>query len=110
MPATSVGAPLINAAAAREGVKEAAVSACPARQGKQTVFEVEMLDQTCLGQAPSNLLGRLVLGLERFNELKAHQIRKSYFHWHRAATGRAMSAQTIAIPGPGVEPVDIAKI
>ena len=66
MPATSVGAPLINAAAAREGVKEAAVAACPARQGKQTVFEVEMLDQARLGQASGDLLGCFVLGLERF--------------------------------------------
>ena len=110
MPATSLGALLINAAAARERIKEATIPACPTRQREAAVFEVEMLDQTRLAQASSDLLGRFVLGFEGLNERKAHQIRKSYFHWHRAATGRAMSAQTIAIPGPGVEPVDIAKI
>ena len=87
MPATGVGALLINAAAARESVKEATVSACPTRQREAAVFEVEMLDQTRLAQASSDLLGRFVLGLERFNERKAHQIRKPDFHRHRATVG-----------------------
>ena len=87
MPATSLGALLINAAAARERIKEATIPACPTRQREAAVFEVEMLDQARFGQAPSDLLGRLVLGLERFNKLKAHQICKPDFHRHRATVG-----------------------
>ena len=80
MPATSLGALLINAAAARERIKEATIPACPTRQREAAVFEVEMLDQTRLAQASSDLLGRFVLGFEGLNERKAHQIRKPDFH------------------------------
>ena len=66
MPATGVGALLINTAAARESVKEATVSACPTRQREAAVFEVEVLDQARFGQASGDLLGCFVLGLERF--------------------------------------------
>ena len=76
MPATSLGALLINAAAARERIKEATIPACPKRQREAAVFEVEMLDQTRLAQASSDMLGRFVLGFEGLNERKAHQIRK----------------------------------
>ena len=87
MPATSLGALLINTAATREGIEKATISACPTRQCEAAVFEVEMLDQTRLAQASSDLLGRFVLGFEGLNERKAHQIRKPDFHWHRATVG-----------------------
>ena len=87
MPATSLGALFINTAAARERIKEATIAACPTRQREAAVFEVEMLDQTRLAQASSDLLGRFVLGFEGINERKAHQIRKPDFHGHRAAVG-----------------------
>ena len=87
MPATSLGALLINTAATREGIEKATISACPTRQCEAAVFEVEMLDQARLGQASSDLLGRFVLGFEGLNERKAHQIRKPDFHGHRAAVG-----------------------
>ncbi len=87
MPATSLGALLINTAATREGIEKATISACPTRQCEAAVFEVEMLGQARLGQASSDLLGRFVLGFEGLNERKAHQIRKPDFHWHRATVG-----------------------
>ncbi len=87
MPATSLGALLINTAATREGIEKATISACPTRQCEAAVFEVEMLDQARLGQASSDLLGRFVLGFEGLNERKAHQIRKPDFHRHRATVG-----------------------
>jgi len=110
MPAASLGALLINTAATREGIEKATISACPTRQGKQAVFEVEMFDQARLAQASGNLLGCFMLGFKGRHEIQAHQIRKPDFHRHRAAVGGTMSAQTIAIPGPGIEPIDISQV
>jgi len=109
MQAAGVGPLLVHRASACLGVQEMTVTIRTARQGEDAVFEIEVLDEARLAKPLRDLLGLLVLGLKRIDQLQAHKVWQLHFHRHGAAVGRAGVAQTIPVARPGLQAIDIHK-
>ena len=76
-------------------------------QSKNTVFKVEVVNQTRFAEAPSYLFRLLVFCLKDIYQIKLNQVGHLDFHWHGAAIGRAGVAHARFVAGPCVSAVNV---
>jgi len=107
MQAAGVGAQLIHRAAPGDSIQKLAIATGTPRQREDAVLEIEVLDQPGFAQSLGDLLGLIVLGLERVHQLQAHQIWQLDLDRHGAAIGRTGVAQARLVTGPGVRAVNV---
>ena len=105
--AAGVGPLLVHGATAGGGIEVQAVAAGAARQGKDAVAKVEVVDQPGLFQPLGDLLGCFVLGFKGVDQPEPHQVRQAHFHRHGAAVGGAAVTQALAVAGPGFAAVNV---
>jgi hypothetical protein len=66
-----------------------AVAVTFAIQGKNAIFEIEVLNHFHLDQAFCNLFGFLVLRFKGVYQSKSNKVRQFNFYWHGATIGCA---------------------
>jgi hypothetical protein len=105
--AAGVGPQFINRAAAGLGIQKMAITAGSSSQAENAVFEVEMLDVTCFGQALGNVFGVVVVSLKGVHQTQADQIRHFHLNRHGAAIGGTRVAQTRSVLCPSFTAVNV---
>lgn len=108
--AADVGPLPVHRAAARLGIEKVAIAAGPARDGEDLALEVEVVDQPGFLQPLGNLLGRLMLDLERINQSQPDEVRQPDLQWHGAAVGHARVAQAGPITRPCLDAVNVDDV
>ena len=107
MAATGLGPKIVDRTSAGERIEQMAITARASGHSEHHITKTEVLDHAGLGQTPCDLLGRFVLGFERINQPKPHQITQSGFDRHRAAACLATGAKALTISSPGIGLVDV---
>lgn len=110
MLATSVGSLLVHRAPARFCFEEMAIPAGSPCQREDAVLEVEVVDQPGLLQPFRDLLGRIVLRLERIHQAQPHQFGQPQLHRHGAAVGHTVVAHPGTETRPGFRPVNFDDV
>ena len=89
------------------GIQELTVAAASSGQRKNTVFEIEVVNQPRLAEALGNLLGLLVLGFKGVDQAQTNEVGHLDFNGHGAAVGCTRITHAGFVTGPTVEAIDI---